>query len=269
VIDRTIVFLPSLFYACAALAAVIDLIRARTAARVAAVVLLGLALATRVATFLEPGLCPVDLAGGGLGIIALVLALAVLVSAFVERKSAAKTLVLITITAVLDLLGQLVADRTAEFTPPPHERALGELHGGIVLLAYAAFVIGAVYALLYLLQYWTMKQRRLGFWFERLPPLQQLESRATSAEYVGLALLSVGLGLGFYSYFVFRGGVPWSDVKFVVAMLLWGWAATGWYLRRVRGWHGIRVMWIPAFGLVVLAGVYSVGGAHPFWSNAP
>lgn len=267
VIDHSIIYLPTLLYLAAATCALVDLLRLRPIARFAAAAFLAAALATRVATFLEPGLCPVDLAGGGLGIVALVLALTVLVSTFVEQRNAAKTLLLITITGFFDALGQLIAKRPHEFQPPPRERALGELHGGIVLLAYAAFVIAAVYAMLYLLQYWTMKRRRLGFWFDRLPSLAKLESRAVSAEYVGLALLTVGLAIGFYMYFVFHGGVPWSEVKFVVAMMLWGWSATGFFLRRVLRWHGIRLMWLPAFGLVMLALVYSVAGGHPFWSD--
>lgn len=266
-IDRSIVYLPTLLYAAATACAAIDLIGGRRAARYFAAGLLGAALATRIATFLEPGLCPMNLAGGGLGIVALVLALTVLVSTFVEQRNAAKTLLLIGVTGFLDLLSQALASRPADFTPPPRERALGELHGGIVLLAYAAFVVAAAYATLYLVQYWTMKRRKLGFWFDRLPPLAKLESRAVSAEYVGLALLSVGLGIGFYMYFVFHGGVPWTEVKFVAAMMLWVWSAAGFFLRRVRRWHGIRLMWLPALGPLMLALAYSVAGGHPFWSG--
>lgn len=268
VIDRSIVYLPTLLYFAAAGSAAIDLVWNHRAARFLAALVLAAALATRVATFLEPGLCPMNLAGGGLGIVALVLALTVLVTTFVAERNAAKSLLLIGITGVLDLLSQVVAKRPNDFTPPPQERALGELHGGIVLLAYAAFVVAAVHASLYLVQYWTMKRRRLGFWFDRLPPLAKLESRAVSAEYVGLALLTVGLAIGFYMYFVFHGGVPWTEVKFVVAMMLWGWSATGFFLRRVLRWHGIRLMWLPALGLVMLVLVYSVAGGHPFWSDA-
>ncbi len=267
VTDRLIVFVPSLLYLAAAGCSALDLWRRRPLARIGAGVLLAAAIVSRIATFLEPGLCPVDVAGGGLGIVSLVLALFVLLGSFAEPRNPAKTVLLLGVIGVFDVLGQIVATHKEAFHPPAKERALGELHGGIILLAYAAFVVGAVYAVLYLILYSVMKRRRLGFWFDRLPSLQQLEARAVSAEQIGLALLSIGLFLGFYSYAVFRGGVPWGDVKFVVAMGLWLWFVVALFLRKARHWHGHRVMWIPVIGLLVMAVVYSVGGGHPFWSG--
>lgn len=265
--EHPIALIPTAMFAVAAAAAAGDFLRERRFARWFAVAAVTAGIVARIATFMEPGLCPVNVAGGGLGIVALVLALHVLVTSLASARSAARTVALLAMVFVLDLLAQVFAKRDVPFHPPARERALGELHGGVVLLAYAAFLVAAVYAVLYLVLYSRMKSRRLGFWFQRLPPLKELENRASSAEGLGLALLTLGLMLGFYSFWVFRGGVPYDDAKFVVASLLWLWFAGGMALRRIKRWSGVRPMLLPALGAVLIVLVYSVAGGHPFWST--
>jgi ABC-type uncharacterized transport system permease subunit len=267
----SIAFLPTLAYLVAAVATACDLVRPRPLARALATFLLGLGLVLRVATFFEPALCPVGLAGGGLGLVSMVLALTTLIGSFPSgEREATRTLAFLALVTVLDLGGQLFgyAERGIRFDPPPRERALGELHGGMVLLSYAAYLVAAVYSVLYLVMYALMKRRKLGFWFHRIPPLHRLEAKSRAAGGVGLVLLSIGLLLGFYTYWVFHGGLPFAEIKFVVAMVLWLLFAVEAVFRRGLRWHGMRVMWMPAAGALLIAVLYSVGGAHPFWSTA-
>lgn len=263
-LDRLIPYVPSVLFVFAAIAAWLDVQRPGRGARGAFVALTILGLLARIATIVEPGLCPVSRTGSSLALIALFLALHVAITA--HQSVPVRALAMLVLIALLDAASQLVGGPRAPFHPPPRERALAEIHGGVLLLAYAAFALAAVYSLLYLVLYRLMKTKRLGVWFERMPSLSQLEGRSHWALDAGFALLCAGLLLGFYTFAMFRGGVPWSDPKFVVAMLTWALFAAEMVCRRLLRWRGIRVMWMPMAGALVLVVLYAVGGSHPFWS---
>lgn len=78
---------------------------------------------------------------------------------------------------------------------PQFTHSLSSLHASLTLLAYGAFGIGAVAAVMFLAQQRDLKQRRsraLAF----LPSIERLDTVAARALALGLALLSIGLGLG-------------------------------------------------------------------------
>ena len=261
-------FLPTLLYVLALGAAGGDLAADRRALRVAVLVLVTAGLIARIATFLSPGLCPVSGAGGGLGMVAIFLALHVVFGFRPEGSERARVFVALFVVAALDLTGQLVGSISSEVRPERAERIWGEVHGGLMLLSYAAFLIAGVYSLLYVLLYRVMKTRRVGFWFDRLPSLQRLESKTGVAVAVGLGSLTLGLLVGLFTFASFSGGVP-VDVKVLVAGLLWLLFLGFFVGRRLLRVGGIRVMWVPLVGAGVILCLYSIGGSdHPFWSPA-
>lgn len=260
-----LVLVPSALILLAAIFAVADLVRTRPWLRYGSLALLIAALTTRVSTLLQPGMCPINADSSG-SLIGMFLALHLIAAFRRDNDERVRTAVQIVLILAVDSFSMWRLPE-AEVTPPPaDEKVLGVIHGGLILIAYSAFFIGALYGLLYLALYRLMKRRRLGFWFSRLPSLERLEGRAGSSTLVGLAFLTVGLGLGLYSYFVFRGGVPYDNAKFVVASLVWLLFASEVYLRRVRGRSGVRVTWIPVLGAVVVVILNGVSAGHPFWS---
>lgn len=268
-IDPSVAFVPTALYGAAVAACAFDLVRPAKAARSAGLVCTVLGLLARIATFLEPGLCPVSATGSSIGIVGLFLALHLAFGFHLDGSQRAKTLVVAAIVFALDLAAKLLSPGGAPVHPPQAERALGEIHGGLVLLAYASFIIAGVYAGLYLLLYRLMKRRRLGFWFTSLPSLERLERKCSIACWIGFLALSLGLGVGIGSFAVFHGGLPFGDPKFGGALAMWVLYAGELLLRHAFGWRGVRLMWLPLLGVVVLAILYSVSSTdHPFW-NAP
>lgn len=259
-------WVPCLLYLAASVSATGDLVRARPAFRVLARVALLVALVTRVATLLQPGMCPVS-AGSSGSLVALFLSLHLLAGFRRDGGDRARVAVQLALIFALDVVSTWITPHGAPAEPPEKEKALGVIHGGLVLLAYAAFFIGALYAVLYLALYRLMRRRRLGFWFSRLPSLERLEARSGASTLVGLGFLTAGLALGQYSYAVYRGGVPYDNAKFVVAGLVWLVFAAEVVLRRL-GWRGIRVMWVPLVGVLVVVLLFGVSAGHPFWSPA-
>jgi ABC-type uncharacterized transport system permease subunit len=110
---------------------------------------------------------------------------------------------------------------------PPHgpERQftgwLVSLHAATILLAYGAFGLGAVAGLMYLSQRHNLKFKKLFTVFSLLPPIQRLDSVATSLVLVGFVFLTIGLSAG--------GRLPrpenvsyFSDAKVKWSAFLWG-----------------------------------------------
>jgi len=110
---------------------------------------------------------------------------------------------------------------------PPHgpkpefSGALTSLHAATILLAYGAFGLGAVAAVMFLSEQHDLKFHKLRAVLSLLPPIQRLETIATWLVVAGLVLFTVGLGAG--------GGLPrpagavsyWSDPKVLWSAFMW------------------------------------------------
>src|SRR5262249_34660440 len=88
---------------------------------------------------------------------------------------------------------QLLASLLVTAKPPTraifHELYFG-VHVSLALLGYAAFVVGAGYAFLFLQLYRDLKAGRFSTFFNRLPPLEVLEHLMTGALAVGFVALT-------------------------------------------------------------------------------
>jgi ABC-type uncharacterized transport system permease subunit len=87
---------------------------------------------------------------------------------------------------------------TLHGTRPELPVALTSLHAALILLAYGAFGLGSVAALMYLTQEHNLKFHKLRAFFSLLPPIQRLEAAVTRLLLSGFILLTIGLGLGAY-----------------------------------------------------------------------
>jgi HemX protein len=75
--------------------------------------------------------------------------------------------------------------------------AMVELHAAVALVAYAAFAMAAVTGVMYLLQERLLKNHRIGELFFQLPPIRELARAIFRLVLLGVALLSVALGISF------------------------------------------------------------------------
>jgi ABC-type transport system involved in cytochrome c biogenesis permease subunit len=131
----------------------------------------------------------------------------------------------------------------APVTPPPHPPARGPLfalHVTSNILAYAAFALGCILSLIYLLQNRLLRDRRLGTVIWQFPALEVLDRMSRSSVMVGVGGLLVGIVLGilwsnriFGSYFT---GDP-KEVVSICILLLYGMYL---WLSRTAAWRGAR-----------------------------
>jgi ABC-type uncharacterized transport system permease subunit len=79
---------------------------------------------------------------------------------------------------------------------PQFSNVLTSLHAALILLAYGAFGLSAVAALMFLTEERDLKFHKLRAFFSLLPPIQRLERVMNGLVIGGLCLLATGLAIG-------------------------------------------------------------------------
>jgi HemX protein len=136
---------------------------------------------------------------------------------------------------------QLLSSMLARTDPPQREifhDPLFAVHVSLALLGYAAFVVGAGYAFLFLQLYRDLKAGRFSTFYGKLPPLEVLERMMLGALYVGFVTLTGA---------VLTGGI-WAerllheawlrDPKILFTLATWVLYAAALLLRRLQRWQG-------------------------------
>jgi len=109
---------------------------------------------------------------------------------------------------------------------PPHgpkpefSGGLVSLHASLILLAYGAFGLGAVSAIMFLTQQHNLKFNKLRAVLSLLPPIQRLERVTGWLAWVGFVLLTIGMLTG--GHLPQPEGVQyWQDIKVRWSALVW------------------------------------------------
>jgi ABC-type uncharacterized transport system permease subunit len=110
--------------------------------------------------------------------------------------------------------------------PPPQQATyVGpalSLHAAFTLLAYGAFGLASVAAIMYLRQEQDLKQHKGRILFSLLPPIGRLEKIITWLAFTGLVFLSAGLLVGFVAITPPPGVKVGRDFKVIWSLLVWG-----------------------------------------------
>jgi cytochrome c-type biogenesis protein CcsB len=143
---------------------------------------------------------------------------------------------------------------------PPEAHAEPELlksiwmffHISAIFLGDGAFVLAALVGGIYLLQERAIKSKSHGFFFQRLPSLQRLDSMGYALVAFGFPLLTIGMITGFiYAQTVWGRWWSW-DPKEVWSLVTWLIYAALLHGRMVKGWQGRRTAIIALIGLFVV-----------------
>ena len=110
----------------------------------------------------------------------------------------------------------------ARGSSPEEKSLLISLHAALLSLAYGAFGLSSVAALMYLTQEHNLKFHKLQAIFSRLPPIQRLETIVGRLLLAGFVLLTIGLGIGAYDLTrIGRTQIYRGDPKIVWSALVW------------------------------------------------
>jgi ABC-type uncharacterized transport system permease subunit len=138
--------------------------------------------------------------------------------------------------------------------PNPPDRAifhnpLFATHVSFALLGYAAFVVAAGYAFLFLQLYRELKGGRFSTFFGKLPPLEVLERMMLGALTAGFCALTLAVAIGaFWAQQLYAG--DWlRDPKILFTIATWVLYALALLMRRLRRWQGRQTAFASLAGL--------------------
>ena len=146
--------------------------------------------------------------------------------------------------------------------PPNRNAWFLVVHAIPAFLSYVAFLLAFCVALLYLLQAWLLKAKRLGRLQQVLPSLEQLDSLGYRLIALGFPLLTLGIVSGAIYFGETTGGNHWGWLTQEMGPLI-TWLVYAVYLhaRLVAGWQRARITWLLIAGFVIVVLTYVV--AHP------
>jgi ABC-type uncharacterized transport system permease subunit len=96
------------------------------------------------------------------------------------------------------------------------------IHAALLALAYGAFGLSCVAAIMYLTQERNLKFHKLQAIFSLLPPIQRLEAVVGRLLLIGFSLLTLGLALGSYDLARLTNATDYrGDPKIMWSVVVW------------------------------------------------
>lgn len=155
---------------------------------------------------------------------------------------------------LMQLIASTLMQHGVPANPGVNANAGFSLHALAAVLAHSAFVVGAVYAVMYVHMYRTLKSKRFGVVFERLPPLDKLASMGLGATALGWMLLTASIVVGF-ALTQRMTESAYRDPYALVAIAIWaiyGAAVLGYFAFGMKGARTVYLSLV-AFTCAVLA----------------
>jgi HemX protein len=154
--------------------------------------------------------------------------------------------------------------------PNPPDRAIFHdpffaAHVSLALLGYAAFVVSAAYAFLFLQLYRDLKAGRFSTFYGKLPPLEVLERMMMGALFVGFVTLTGAVITGaFWAERLYHDA--WiRDPKILFTLATWVLYAAALLLRRLRRWQGRQTALASLAGLGAI--LFSLVAVNIFFTD--
>lgn len=138
------------------------------------------------------------------------------------------------------------------------------LHASLNIIGYTALSIAAIYAVLFLIQYKNMKERRFNRFYEQLPPVTYLENMSKRAVLIGIILMGIGIILGHLQTQRFFGKFFLLDPKVILTDIFWLFYLIVFLSAQIKKWPSKVMAYLSILGFIGLL----IGGAIVFVSGA-
>jgi len=138
------------------------------------------------------------------------------------------------------------------------------IHTVVAVLGYSAFLVGAAYGVMYLLLYRSLKKKRFGLVFDRLPSLDQLADMGFWATFLGWIFLTATIALGVV---MSLQAFPdfYRDPKFLATVGVWVVYGASVAAHFVLGWRGERSVYMSLTGFAFA--VVSMVASEYIWQS--
>jgi ABC-type uncharacterized transport system permease subunit len=197
--------------------------------------------------------------------------LVVVVYVYLELTTRDRSLgaLIVPIVTLLHVLTALNLSGAGEVPRVAHTGGWFQLHVLTYILAYAGFAISCVSSIMYVLLLGEIQAKHLGFFYDRLPPLETLNEINNRAATFGFVFLSAGILSSSVWVHIYLDRISvWGMPGF--APLLIAWVIYGGHLaaRWMAGWRGKRAAFLSIAGFTLVILVFPVvgvlfSGRHP------
>jgi ABC-type transport system involved in cytochrome c biogenesis permease subunit len=198
---------------------------------------------------------PYDDLYGSMSLFAWLLAVTYLGLELFHRQRAVGAFVTLLLTVWTAALRVAVPD-----TPPPPPQAQGPLFAFHVTLntwAYAAFALSFVLSVIYLVQDWVLRSRKVSVTFWRFPALDVLDRMSRSSVYVGLLALASGATMGLIWRHRLSGSYSWGDPKVIITFAILAVYILYLAVSRISTWRGARAAIVCATNFLIVLFSYT------------
>jgi ABC-type uncharacterized transport system permease subunit len=205
--------------------------------------------------------------GPGEAYTVIALAITVIYAGFqVFRRDSSAGFLFLAVATIFQAIGVLPDPARVRIDTLLREPWFG-LHVVSAIIGYTAFVVSAVYALLFLALYVDLKKRRFGVMYERMPSLDVLSRMAIRSTTLGFVFLTAAIAIGTIGWSRVLDHPALSDPKVVSSIVVWFIYGLGVMLHYFAGWRGVRCIGITlaAFVLMLLSTwlvPFVLGSAH-------
>ena len=141
---------------------------------------------------------------------------------------------------------------------PQFSSVLTSLHATLILLAYGAFGLSAVAALMFFTEDHDLKLHKLRAFFSLLPPIQRLERVMNRLVIGGLFLLATGLAIGLKLVEIKQKNGAYAPFNF---------ENDPFYFHREPLVTYLIFIWVFYFGLLVVRWRFGLGGRRFAWGT--
>jgi len=172
---------------------------------------------------------------GTLAILSLLIVVAFLLSQLRARITVLGAF--ITPVTLLFFLGAGLG-RSVAHVPEDVRSTLLPIHVGVNILGIVAFALAFAAAIAYVIQERMLRRKKLGGIFQRLPPLDVLDSLGFRLVTIGFPLLTIGVVTG--TIRAVRTDAPTSTITQSFGIVSWVMFAGVLLLRVAAGWRGRR-----------------------------
>jgi ABC-type uncharacterized transport system permease subunit len=134
--------------------------------------------------------------------------------------------------------------------PPDVRKSWVIVHVALILTGYAALIVSFCASVLYLLQERSLKSKKSGGVFSRLPALEVIDEIGYRSLLLGFPFMTLGLMVGTLVAQVTFGRVDFLDPKILLSLLMWAVYLLMVYTRWSAGWRGRRAAYLAAGAFV-------------------
>ena len=198
---------------------------------------------------------PYDDLFGSLSLFAWLLAATYLCLEAIHRRRAVGPFVLPIVLGVF-LLAHLPEARPVK--APPAQGPLFAFHVTLNILAYSAFAISFVLSIIFLVQNWRLRNRKLGEVGWRFPALDVLERMTRSSVLIGCVSLAAGVTAGLITAHRLEGSYWNGDPKVIITVLIFLIYVGYTVLSQTAAWRGARASALCIFNFIFVIFSYSI-----------